>query len=92
MRPTERSRPGCLNGAHNVVRVPALVKTKGGQVMLKLTADDFVLTDDGVPQALTLDQGTDLEPLALAIVVETGGGGANHSSITNNWTRSSTRW
>jgi VWFA-related protein len=61
-----------------LVQVPALVKTKGGQVMLKLTADDFFLTDDGVPQALTLDQGTDLEPLALAIVVETGGAGANH--------------
>src|ERR1700678_2473533 len=61
-----------------LVRVPALVKTKGGQVMLKLTADDFLLTDNGGPQALTLDQGADLEPLALAIVVETGGAGANH--------------
>jgi VWFA-related protein len=46
--------------------------------MLKLTAKDFVLTDNGVQQALTLDQGTDLEPLALAIVVETGGAGARH--------------
>jgi VWFA-related protein len=61
-----------------LVQVPALVKTKGGRVMLKLTADDFSLTDNGVPQALKLDQGTDLEPLALAIVVETGGAGANH--------------
>jgi VWFA-related protein len=61
-----------------LVQAPALVKTKGGQVMLKLTADDFSLTDNGVPQALTLDQGTDSEPLALAIVVETGGAGANH--------------
>ena len=61
-----------------LVEVPALVKTKGGQVLLKLTADDFFLTDNGVPQALTLDQGTDLEPLALAIVVETGGAGAHH--------------
>ncbi len=46
--------------------------------MLKLTAKDFVLTDDGVQQALTLDEGTDFEPLALAIVVETGGAGARH--------------
>src|SRR5580698_3502684 len=61
-----------------LVQAPALVKAKGGQVMLKLTVDDFVLTDNGVPQALTLDQGTDLEPLALAIVVETGGAGAHH--------------
>jgi VWFA-related protein len=76
----QQSDPGqaVLTVRTTLVRVPALVKTKGGQVMLKLTANDFVLTDDGVPQALTLDQGTDLEPLALAIVVETGGGGANH--------------
>jgi VWFA-related protein len=76
----QQSDPGqaVLTVRSTLVRVPALVKTKGGQVMLKLTADDFFLTDDGVPQALTLDQGTDLEPLALAIVVETGGAGANH--------------
>jgi len=76
----QQSDPGetVLTVRTTLVQVPALVKTKGGQVMLKLTADDFSLTDDGVPQALTLDQGTDLEPLALAIVVETGGAGAGH--------------
>jgi VWFA-related protein len=41
-------------------------------------ADDFLLTDDGVPQHLTLDQDTDSQPLALAIVVETGSAGARH--------------
>jgi VWFA-related protein len=72
------SSQAVLTVRSTLVQVPALVKTKAGQVMLKLTADDFLLTDNGVPQALTLDQGTDLEPLALAIVVETGGAGANH--------------
>jgi VWFA-related protein len=61
-----------------LVQVPVLVKTKGGQVIFKLTADDFLLTDDGVAQKLTLDQDTDSQPLALAIVVETGGAGARH--------------
>jgi len=76
----QQSDPGqpVLTVRTTLVEVPALVKTKAGQVLLKLTADDFSLTDNGVPQALTLDQGTDLEPLALAIVVETGGAGANH--------------
>ena len=41
-------------------------------------ASDFLLTDDGVPQDLTLDQDTDSQPLALAIVVETGGAGSRH--------------
>ena len=61
-----------------LVQVPALVKTKAGEVVFGLTADDFVLTDNGAPQHLTLDQDTDSQPLALAIVVETGGAGARH--------------
>ena len=61
-----------------LVEVPALVKTKDGQQVFELTADDFVLTDDGVAQHLTLDPDTDSRPLALAIVVETGGAGGSH--------------
>ncbi|MDR3702365.1 MAG: VWA domain-containing protein [Candidatus Sulfopaludibacter sp.] len=63
-----------------LVEVPVLVKTKAGQVIFKLTANDFFLTDNGVAQELTLDQDTDSQPLALAIVVETGGAGARHLS------------
>ncbi len=61
-----------------LVEVPILVKTKGGEVVFQLTAGHFLLTDNGVPQNLTLDQDTDSQPLALAIVVETGGAGARH--------------
>src|SRR5204863_9866404 len=38
------------------------------------------LTDNGVQQTLTLEKDTDSEPLALAVVVETGGAGVNHLS------------
>jgi VWFA-related protein len=62
----------------NLVLVPALVKTKKGDVVFSLTADDFSLTDDGIPQRLTLDPDTDSQPLALAICVETGGAGVTH--------------
>lgn len=61
-----------------LVEVPVLLKTKEGNVVFGLTADDFLVTDNGVPQHLTLDQDTDSQPLALAIVVETGGAGARH--------------
>ena len=61
-----------------LVEVPVLLKAKGGEVVFGLTADDFLVTDNGVPQRLTLDQDTDSQPLALAIVVETGGAGARH--------------
>jgi len=62
----------------NLVLVPALVKTKTGEVVFALTANDFVLTDNGVPQTLQLEPDTDSEPLALAVVVETGSQGVAH--------------
>src|SRR6202035_1996394 len=63
-----------------LVEVTILLKAKGGEVVYGLTADDFLVTDNGVPQHLNLDQDTDSQPLALAIVVETGGDGARHLS------------
>ena len=62
----------------NLVLVPALVRTKSGEPVFSLSANDFSLTDDYVPQKLSLEQDTDSEPLALVIVVETGGAGAHH--------------
>ena len=58
--------------------VPALVKTRGGEVVFSLAADDFILTDNGVPRTLQLEPDTDSQPLALAVIVETGGLGASH--------------
>ena len=62
----------------SLVLVPALVKTRGGELVFSLGADDFVLTDDGVPQRLRLEEDTDAQPLALVVVAETGGRGASH--------------
>jgi VWFA-related protein len=70
--------PPTLTVQSTLVLAPVLAKTRRGQVILKLAADDFRLTDNGVPQKLTLVQDTDSQPLALAIVVETGGAGARH--------------
>lgn len=61
-----------------LVQVPALVKTKGGQPVFELSAGDFLVTDDGVPQQVTLQDDSDSQPLALAVLVETGGAGARH--------------
>ena len=62
----------------NLVLVPALVRTKSGEPVFSLAADDFVLTDDDQLQKLSLEQDTDSEPLAVVIAVETGGAGARH--------------
>jgi VWFA-related protein len=67
-----------LSVRSNLVLVPALVKTKSGELVFALTADDFILTDNGVPQPLRLEPDTDQQPVALAIIVQTGGHGASH--------------
>jgi len=66
-----------LTARSTLVLVPALVRNKARQLVFTLKADDFVLTDDGVPQKLRLEQDTGGEPLALAVVLEGGGTGAS---------------
>jgi hypothetical protein len=63
-----------------LVQVPVQVKTKSGKNVYELTADSFVLTDNGVRQQITLDDDMGSQPLALGIVVQTGGAGAAHIS------------
>ncbi|MGB6473517.1 MAG: VWA domain-containing protein [Candidatus Sulfotelmatobacter sp.] len=65
-----------LSARSNLVLVPALVRTKSGELVFTLTAKDFTITDDGVEEKVALEENTDNEPLALVIAVETGGAGA----------------
>jgi hypothetical protein len=67
-----------ITSRSTLVLIPALVKTKKGDVVFTLKADDFLATDDGVPQKLRLEPDTDSQPLALVICVETGGAGIAH--------------
>ncbi len=60
----------------NLVLVPALIRSKTGELVFSLTAKDFSITDDGIEQKVELEEDTDSEPLALVVAVETGGGGA----------------
>ena len=62
----------------NLVMVPVFVSTIHGQPVFELKASDFALADNGNPQHVSLEVDTDSQPLALAIVVETGGEGATH--------------
>jgi len=59
----------------SVVLIPALVRTKSGAIVYTLQTSDFLVTDDGVAQEVTLAQDTGHEPLALVVVVEVGGAG-----------------
>ncbi len=72
------SAQSVLTVRSNLVLVPALVKTKRGELVFSLRADDFTLLDDGAPQTVRVESDTDSQPLALVVVVQTGGQGATH--------------
>jgi VWFA-related protein len=67
-----------LSVRSNLVLVPALVTTRSGEVVFALTAGDFVLTDNGVPQRLRMEEDNDAQPIAIVVVMQTGGQGAAH--------------
>jgi VWFA-related protein len=81
LKPEQSSAPeapqaSLLSTRSTLVLAPALVRNKAGDLVFTLAAKDFVLTDDGIPQKLTLEQDTGGEPLALVVVIEIGGAGA----------------
>ncbi len=77
--PTSDTNPSAtISVSSSLVVVPALVKTKSGQLVFTLKADDFTVKDDGIPQKLQLEEDTDSQPLALVVVVEVGGDGIHY--------------
>jgi VWFA-related protein len=73
-----------FSASTSLVLVPALVRTKSGELVFTLKADDFILTDNGVEQKLSLEDDTDGQPLALVVAVETGGAGARQLGKVSN--------
>ena len=73
-----------FSASTSLVLVPALVRNKSGELVFTLKADDFILTDNGVEQKLSLEDDTDGQPLALVVAVETGGAGARQLGKVSN--------
>src|SRR5258708_38472239 len=61
-----------LHTTTRLVVVPTLVQMAGKEPVFSLTAEDFVLTDNGVPQKITLEEETK-RPLSLVVLLQTGG-------------------
>ncbi len=49
-----------------------MVEDKKNQLVFGLRAEDIILTDDGVPQKIHLEENTDGEPLALVVLIQAG--------------------
>jgi VWFA-related protein len=56
----------------NLVPVPTLVRDAAGKAVYGLHADDFIIEDDGVEQAVHLDEVVEAEPISLVIAVQCG--------------------
>jgi len=56
----------------NLVLVPTLVKDAGGKPVYGLQAKDFIIEDDGVEQAVQLDEAPQSQPVSLVIAIQRG--------------------
>jgi len=67
--------PTTLHSSSTLVYVPALVKTPERENVYSLQADDFGLSDNGLPQQVTLesDEAARARPLALVVLLQIGG-------------------
>jgi VWFA-related protein len=61
-----------LRSQSNVVLIPALVKDQQGGIVYGLQAKDFIVEDDGVEQALRLDEAPEGQPVSLVVAIQRG--------------------
>ena len=64
--------PPTITTTSTLVLVPALVQVPSGDLLQTLHASDFLLTDNGVSQTVTLEE-TEHQPLAIVVLLQTGG-------------------
>src|ERR1700676_49492 len=56
----------------NLVPVPTLVRDAAGNAVYGLRVQDFIIEDDGVEQAVHLDEPAEAEPISLVSAVQCG--------------------
>jgi VWFA-related protein len=66
------SQETILRSQSNVVVIPALVKSAQGEAVYGLEAKDFVVEDDGVEQAVHLDEAAEGQPVSMVIAIQRG--------------------
>ncbi len=59
-----------LRTQSNIVLVPTTIQMKNGDVLYGLKQNQFVVEDNGVPQAVHLDEDTDSLGLSLVVVIQ----------------------
>src|SRR5438105_15798914 len=70
--PLATSQGSTFRAESNSVSVPTLVKSVNGDAIYGLHSEDFVIEDDGVQQAVHLEEVAETEPVSLVIAVQCG--------------------
>ena len=70
--------PQSITVRSNLVLMPVLVKSKSGEIVFSLTAQDFLVTDNGQSQAVQMEESIEAQPMAVTLVVQTGGAAGPH--------------
>jgi VWFA-related protein len=66
------SQETTFHSQSNVVVIPALVKSAKGEVVYGLEARDFLVEDDGVEQAVHLDEAAEGQPVSVVVAIQRG--------------------
>jgi VWFA-related protein len=66
------SQETTLHSQSNVVGIPVLVKSAKGEVVYGLGAKDFVVEDDGVEQAVRVDEAAEGSAISLVVAIQRG--------------------
>jgi VWFA-related protein len=66
------SQETTLHSQSNVVVIPALVKSAKGEIVYGLGARDFLVEDDGVEQAVRLDEAAEGSAVSLVVAIQRG--------------------
>src|SRR5713101_1421014 len=66
------SQETTFHSQSNVVVIPALVKSAKGDVVYGLGAKDFVVEDDGVEQAVQLDEAAEGSAVSVVVAIQRG--------------------
>jgi VWFA-related protein len=66
------SQETTFHSQSNVVVIPALVKSAKGEIVYGLSASDFVAEDDGVEQAVRLDEAAEGSQVSLVVAIQCG--------------------
>jgi VWFA-related protein len=56
----------------NVVVVPVLVRDRAREIVYGLSANDFIIEDDSIPQTVHLDEAAQENPSSIVVVVQLG--------------------